>query len=395
MINVLLPIAGLAKRFIDQGYNIPKPLIIIDGTPMIKLAIDSLVNKRPASEFKLIFAVRRDHCIDYAIADVLKKLFSEYHLEFVVVDKVTNGTLCTCLLAESLIDADEPLIIYTPDVCFGKWFDVHDDFISKPCDGMLLTFKANSNAHSYVLLGDDGYAKETAEKLVISNDALVGVYCFRRGSTFIEYGKKSIELDIRTNNEFYIAPMYNLLINDGLKIITRQTEKMYVLGTPEDVRFYNSHVVRYNNISTIAICADHSGYETKETLRGIIAGYGKECIDYGAYSKINSDHHDFLKPCLELVLSQPQTIGIAVCQTGQGFNIAANKIKGIRSALINSPFAAGLARRHNAANFFCLPASVGPQDLHSIISAILMNSFDGGRHSTRIRKFEDDRSFGN
>ncbi len=84
-------------------------------------------------------------------------------------------------------------------------------------------------------------------------------------------------------------------------------------------------------------------------------------------------------------------MGIAICSTGQGFNIAANKVKGIRAALVQDGHGAEMARRHNAANFFCLPASVS--DLEEVVLAIINNSFDGGRHATRIRRISNDPLF--
>ena len=86
-----------------------------------------------------------------------------------------------------------------------------------------------------------GYVTEVAEKRPISNIATCGIYWYRRGSDFVKYANRMIMKDIRVNNEFYIAPVYNELINDGLKLIPYYVHKMHGIGTPEDLnRYLNS-----------------------------------------------------------------------------------------------------------------------------------------------------------
>lgn len=393
MINVLLPVAGLAKRFTDCGYDLPKPLIPVVGVPMIKLAVASLLPNANPADYRLIFVVRDIHCISNDIANALKHLFREWTVEIAVVDHLTAGTLCSCLVARDLIRPDEPLIIYTPDVAFEADFDIKKDFVDTDYDGTLLTFKANSPDHSYVA-SQDGIAVRTAEKVVISNDALVGVYGFRTGQMFLDCADAAIAEGIKVNNEFYVAPIYNLLIAVGKKISVNRTNKMYVLGTPDDLAFYESHVARYADVNKLAICCDHSGFALKEELSKTLHRMGVAHVDFGSYSTQDSDHHDSLKPCVEYLLANANTLGLAICHTGQGFNIAANKVKGVRSVVVADSFGAEMGRRHNAANFFCLPARlVQPADLNKIVAALLQNSFDGGRHATRIRKITNDPIF--
>lgn len=390
MINVLLPVAGYAKRFIDAGYGTPKPLLLVNGMPMIKLAMRHFKSKSP---MRLIFIVREDHCVSHDIANVLKNIFQDHETQVVTTSEVTKGTLCTCLLAESLIPPDEPLVIYTPDVTYESDYDV-DQFVDEGYDGSLFTFKANSKDHSYVATDENGIATRTAEKNVISNDALIGIYCYKDGKTFLKYAHEAIDAAMTVNGEFYVAPMYNLLIRDGLRISTSRVKKMHVLGTPEDVAFYESHVVRYSNVRKFAVCSDHSGFKLKSALLATLVEMGYDVVDFGPYSNADVDHYDSLKPCVSYLKENPGTFGVAICQTGQGFNIAANKVQGIRSALIRDEFTAEMSRRHNAANFFCIPsASVKPETLKDMIKAIVSNTFDGGRHATRIRKISHDAMF--
>lgn len=392
MINILLPVAGLAKRFIECGYSMPKPLIAVDGEPMIRRAMKSLLPNANPKDYRLIFVVRDDHCVNHDIMLTLQNLFPEWAVEFAIVAELTQGTLCSCLVAEGFIRPDEPLVIFTPDVCFETTFDVKRDFVDGPYDGALLTFQANSPDHSYVACSPDGLAAKTAEKAVISTDALVGVYAFRTGAMFLDCARRAIDSGLKVNGEYYVAPIYNLLFEDGRKVSVHRTDKMYVLGTPADLEFYDQYVARYSSVKKVALCCDHSGFEVKQKVKGILSSMGIQYHDFGTYTARASDHYDSLKPCLDFMLRHRQTVGIAMCQTGQGFNIAANKVRGVRSAVLRDAAGAELSRRHNAANFFCLPTSV-PLDLEEILKAIMTNSFDGGRHATRIRKIANDPLF--
>ncbi len=394
-INVLLPVAGYAKRFTDRGYLLPKPLLPVNGVPMIQRAMRSLVpsNADPA-DYRLIFVVRDDHCVEHDIQGAIRGLFPGLEIEFAVLDHVTKGTLCSCLAAEKLINQTEPLVVYTPDVCYESDFDLKRDFVEKVNDGILLTFKANSKAHSYVASAD-GFATRTAEKEVISNDALVGVYGFRSGESFLWAAHKAIELEMTVNGEYYVAPIYNQLITAGdHKIAVHRVDKMHVLGTPEDLSFYETHVARYERVIKLAICSDHSGFLLKQRLVNYLREIGMDYVDFGTYTAQDSDHYDSIKPCLEYLVANQGVLGIGICHTGQGFNILANKMNGVRSALVRDAYTAGMGRRHNAANFFCLSErSTDPSWLPEIVQEMLGNSFDGGRHATRIQKAEQDMSF--
>ena len=85
-------------------------------------------------------------------------------------------------------------------------------------------------------LGPEGFVTEVAEKKPISNIATVGVYYWKKGSDYVKYAKRMIKNNIRTNNEFYVCPVYNEAIKDKKNIISYQVDKMWGLGTPEDLK---------------------------------------------------------------------------------------------------------------------------------------------------------------
>ena len=378
--NVLLPIAGKAQRFLNEGYTMPKPLIMAKDKLIIDLALESF----DTSECNIIFAVRLDHINNFAIDDILKEKFGE-DIKIVVIDKITRRSVETCLLAKDFIDDDLPLFIYTPDVYFQKTFNPSS--VPKDLDGFLLTFKANSPAHSYVELDEDGYALRTAEKEVISQNAAVGVYYYKTGKLFVEYAERLIEDDVRIKNEFYICPMYNYLIEEGLKVGIQQVEKMHVLGTPAELEFFVNYVTPKFGDKPIALCCDHSGFEIKQKAKDILKKYNIDYIDFGTLVKKDCDYNEYVTQAARAMSEKTCDFVLGFCRTGQGINILANHLPDIRAALVFDEYTAEYSVRHNCANFFTIPEKYVDQDmLEKMIMIWMTASFDGGRHMTRMKK---------
>ena len=381
--NVLLPIAGKAQRFLNEGYTMPKPLIMVKNKQVIDWAMASI----NITECNLIFAVRLDHINNFAIDDILRHKFGN-DVKIVVIDRITDGSVSTCLLAKEHIDNDLPLLIYTPDVYFQDTFDPAT--IPDESDGFLLTFKANSPAHSYVELDDAGNALRTAEKEVISQSAAVGVYYYKKGSEFVKYAEEMIQKNIRTNGEFYICPMYNLMIRDGLQVNIHQVEKMHVLGTPAELEFFVDHVVATFGEKPVALCCDHSGYIAKETTKKLLEELGVDYIDFGTRIKKSCDYNDYVTQAHKALKDKTCDFALGFCRTGQGINILANHLEGIRAALVFDEYTAEFAIRHNCTNFFTIPEKyVSEEDLRAMIKVWQNTSFDGGRHMTRMKKTID------
>jgi len=229
--NIVLPIAGNGQRFIDHGYKTIKPLIEIEGKYIVEKSMESL----DYLDSNLIFIVRQEHVIEFNIENKLRLKFGE-NIIVIKVEKITAGALCTCLLAEDFIDNEDHLIIFTPDCYFEPKFHVKD--VEEKYDGIVAVFNSKSPAHSYVILDEHGLVIKAAEKEVISNDAVGGLYYFRHGNTFVKYAKKQIELNIKTKGEYYICPVYNFLIENGLKIGIDRNTRHEILGTPEDLKKY-------------------------------------------------------------------------------------------------------------------------------------------------------------
>lgn len=137
----------------------------------------------------------------------------------------------------------------------------------------------------------------------------------------------------------------------------------------------------------IAIGADHAGFELKSKVLDFLKERGIEAKDFGAYSLESVDYPDFAHPVAEMVESGDADLGIVICGSGNGINMAVNKHQGIRSALCWQPELAALARQHNNANVLALPARfIEVNTALECVDSFLNSSFEGGRHERRVNK---------
>ena len=230
--NVLIPMAGAGSRFQQAGYTFPKPLIDVEGKPMIQVVVENL-----NIDATFIYVVQKSHRAQYNL-DTLLNLITP-GCKIVEVDGLTEGAACTTLLAKEHIDNDAPLLMANSDQ-FLEWDS--NEFMYKmneqKVDGGILTFHATHPKWSFAKIDEYGYVTEVQEKNPISDIATVGVYYWANGSDYVKYAEQMIEKNIRVNNEFYVCPVYNEGIADGKKFKTFNIEKMWGLGTPEDLKYY-------------------------------------------------------------------------------------------------------------------------------------------------------------
>jgi len=232
--KILIPMAGEGSRFKKEGYTFPKPLIDVRGKPMIQQVVENLDF---VSEY--IFLVRKEHILKYnGIIDTLQRITNN-HCKIIEVDELTEGAACTALLAEEFIDNEEDLLIANSDQFIE--YQIENFKLLKQmtsADAIVWTFNAVHPKWSFVKTNARGYITEVAEKKPISNIATCGVYWYRKGSDFVKYTRQMISKNIRVNNEFYIAPVYNELIKDNKTLIPFYVHQMWGLGTPEDLRHF-------------------------------------------------------------------------------------------------------------------------------------------------------------
>lgn len=237
--NILIPMAGRGERFSSVGYDIPKPLIEINGKPMIEWALRSL--DIDFSNHSFVFIVRQ-----YANDEFNKRLCSVLdsivpNNKTIKIDYVTEGPASTCLLASDLINNDSPLVISNCDQIMrwnGNYF--LSSCMNSPYDGVVVTYDESTPKNSYAKLNQNGDVVRIAEKEVISNVSLNGIHFWRHGSDFILSANEMITQNDRTNNEFYVAPTYNRMIQAGNRVgifhIPRECHNP--VGVPSDMGLF-------------------------------------------------------------------------------------------------------------------------------------------------------------
>lgn len=233
MLNIVIPMAGKGSRFAEAGYVNPKPLIDVYGHPMIEYVTRNIT---PECEHKFIYVCQKEHLEKYRLDDILHRIAPE--CEIVPIDYITEGAACTVLLAEKYIDNDDGLMIANSDQYVDIDINAYLNTLRNN-DGLIMTMPANNPKWSFIRYDENELVTMVREKEVISNEATVGIYNYRHGKDFVRYAHQMIEKNIRVNNEFYVAPVYNEMIGEGLRIgFCNIGSKMYGLGTPDDLRYF-------------------------------------------------------------------------------------------------------------------------------------------------------------
>ena len=239
--KVLVPMAGAGSRFKKEGYNVPKPLILVNQKPMVVEATNYL----PKSE-KQIYICRKEHLQDDKIDIEIKKDYP--NSKFISIDYLTEGQASTCLLAKKEINNDEELII---GACDNGMIWEEEKFLSekKQADCLVWTFRNNvtvvnkPESYGWVEINELNEAENVSVKVPISSNpindhAVVGTFWFNKGKQFVEAAEKMIKKNRRVNNEFYVDECINELIKSGLKVKVFEVDKYICWGTPNDLRTY-------------------------------------------------------------------------------------------------------------------------------------------------------------
>jgi ribose 5-phosphate isomerase B len=139
----------------------------------------------------------------------------------------------------------------------------------------------------------------------------------------------------------------------------------------------------------IAIASDHAGYRYKEAIKDHLAKLGHEIADFGAFSEESSDYPDFIRPAAQAVADGASEKGVVLGGSGNGEAITANKVRGIRCAVVWNTESAVLAKEHNDANIISIGERMMTVDAAiAAVDAWLGATFAGGRHLRRIQKIE-------
>ena len=236
-VTVVIPMAGMGSRFVKQGYQKPKPFIDVLGKTMIEQVMDNLA----IPDAKYVLLARQEHMQQEL--EIVERLMEIPDVTILPVEKLTEGTACTVLLAQGKIDLDAPLLIANCDQLVDfQCIDFIADCFDRNLDGSILIFRdAEKNPKwSFARTNEQGIVLEVQEKVPISDLATVGIYLFSQGGDFVKAALEMITNNERVNGEFYTCPVYNYAIRQGKKIGVFEIapETMHGLGTPEDLEIY-------------------------------------------------------------------------------------------------------------------------------------------------------------
>lgn len=227
--------AGLGQRFTEK-YTVPKPLIDVHGKTMIKRVVENFGDLN-----SYIFIVLKKHEEQFQISKRLKSLCIENKI--IITDGVTEGPAASCLLAEEYLNNDPLLIVNCDQIIEDFSWKNFNSFIRwKNPDGVLGVFSSNHPKNSYVKLDESFKITEVKEKMVISSLATNGLHFWKNANDFVNSAKSMIENNERYNNEFYVGPSFNYLINKSKVILPYYFNQHIPIGTPQDLEIYEQSI---------------------------------------------------------------------------------------------------------------------------------------------------------
>jgi len=312
--HIIIPMSGIGNRFIEAGYKEPKPLVVIDGKPIIEHVCDLFPN-----EDKFTFICNSKHLLETNMREVLKSI--KPNANIVEIPNHKKGPVYAVSLVEDLIEDDEEVIVNYCD--FGTYWD-YEDFLKhtrdRDADGAIPSYKGFHphmlGSTNYAFMRDDKqWMLEIKEKETFTDNRMQeyasnGTYYFKKGSYVKKYFKELMDKDINLKGEYYVSLIYNLLVEDGLKVSIYNIQHMLQWGTPQDVEEYNTWSKYFknaieeklkpkaqeNSITLIPLAGRGSrfakvGYKDPKPL---IEVSGKPMIIQAANSLPNSQKHIFV-----------------------------------------------------------------------------------------------------
>ena len=235
--NFVIPMAGKGARFTEAGFKLPKMLLKAQGKTLLQWSLDSL--PLHLSEVVVFVGLSSDEKL-YSMQRMIENLYPELNSKFIFIDHFTRGQAETASLALRYCRQGAPLVIFNIDTCFGS-STLAGQLQDSEADGILGSFVNTEDRFSFAALDKEGkYVVDVREKEVISNNALTGLYHFRKIKDFEDSFEFQLRNNLTVKGEYYIAPLYNQLIAQGKKIVLDHVTWHYILGTPPEYRAFAS-----------------------------------------------------------------------------------------------------------------------------------------------------------
>lgn len=248
--KILIPMAGAGQRFADAGYKVHKPAIMTidretgEEKPMVVCATKDLPGVASDGS-NVIYVDRTFHKTD-GVEDAIRAYFPK--ATFITIDHLTEGQACTCMLAEELLDPEEPLLIAGCDNGMDINIEAFEE-LTKDCDCIVFTYRhneavlANPNAYGWMITDEDGNITGTSIKKAISDTpmedpAVVATFWFKKAKVFLEATKKMIAENDRINQEFYVDQTAKHVLDLGYKAKIFDIDRYVGWGTPADYEAY-------------------------------------------------------------------------------------------------------------------------------------------------------------
>lgn len=238
--NIIIPLNGSGRRFVEEGYDAPKPLIKIQGKPMIHWVIEGL-NVAKNDQIVIIYNSTLD---SYDFCSGLQNQFDEIKFKFIPLKYQTRGAAETILCGLNNMNKVELssscMLVDCDTIYFSNILEKY-----KQRQGNAIFYfedKEDKPIYSYIKTDEDGRVIDIKEKDKISNNANTGAYCFDSGHLLKTYCQKLLDSGDRSKNEFYVSGVYNKMIEDSVPIYSHLVEDFYCVGTPIQLQWFASAV---------------------------------------------------------------------------------------------------------------------------------------------------------
>jgi NDP-sugar pyrophosphorylase family protein len=236
MLKIIIPLAGTSELFEKAGFFYPKPLIEINGTPMIQLVIERInAIKIP---HQLIFILREEDVLKFHLDNTLKLLSP--NCDIIKLKNDTKGALCSILMAVDKIDPNDSLLILNGDQIIDSDFgQIINYFNENQTQVGIVTFKSIHPRWSFAKI-ENNQVLQTAEKNPISENAIAGYYYFKNADDFFNCAFECILKDVQLDGKFYISPVINEYILKNKKVLNYsiETNKYHSFYSPQMINKY-------------------------------------------------------------------------------------------------------------------------------------------------------------